>query len=53
MRLPALLLLSLAPAVAGATDMELVDWGDGAGTTITGTPLNFFLWIMQQLGKAL
>jgi hypothetical protein len=33
--------------------MELADWGGGARSAITGTPLNFYLWIMQQLGKAL
>jgi hypothetical protein len=33
--------------------MELLDWGDGARTAVTGRPMNFFLWIMQQIGKAM
>jgi hypothetical protein len=33
--------------------MYLEDWGTGAQSEITGTPMNFYLWIASQIGKAL
>ena len=33
--------------------MYLNDWGSGAKSEITGTPMNFYLWIAQQVGSAI
>jgi len=33
--------------------MYLVDWGSDAKSRITGTPMNFYLWIASQIGEAL
>ncbi|HOG08850.1 MAG TPA: hypothetical protein PK983_12210 [Syntrophales bacterium] len=34
-------------------DMVLSDWGTGAKSRIEGTPVNFYVWIMMQMGDAL
>jgi len=34
-------------------DMVLSDWGTGAKSRITGTPVNFYVWLMMQMGGAL
>ena len=34
-------------------DMVLSDWGSGAKTKIEGTPVNFYVWLMMQMGEAL
>jgi hypothetical protein len=33
--------------------MYLVDWGSDAKSRITGTPMNFYVWIASQIGEAL
>jgi len=33
--------------------MYLDDWGTGAQSEVTGTPMNFYLWITSQISKAL
>jgi hypothetical protein len=33
--------------------MYLNDWGTGAKSEIKGTPVNFYLWIAQQIGSAI
>jgi len=33
--------------------MYLNDWGTGAKSEIKGTPMNFYLWIAQQIGSAI
>ena len=33
--------------------MYLQDWGTGAQSGIAGTPMNFYLWLTSQIGKAL
>ena len=33
--------------------MTLLDWGMGAQTAIQGTPMNFWMWIIDQIGSAL
>ncbi len=33
--------------------MDLVDWGGGARTRISGTPRSFYLWIFEQIGEGL
>jgi hypothetical protein len=33
--------------------MYLADWGAGAKSKIEGTPMNFYLWLMTQMGGAL
>ncbi len=33
--------------------MYLVDWGNDAKSRITGTPINFYLWIASQIGESL
>jgi len=34
-------------------DMVLSDWGTGAKSRIEGTPVNFYVWLMMQMGGAL
>jgi len=34
-------------------DMVLSDWGTGAKSKIEGTPVNFYVWLMMQMGDAL
>jgi hypothetical protein len=34
-------------------DMVLSDWGTGAVSKIEGTPVNFYVWLMMQMGGAL
>ncbi len=34
-------------------DMVLADWGTGAKSRIEGTPVNFYVWLMMQMGGAL
>ena len=34
-------------------DMVLSDWGTGATSKIEGTPVNFYVWLMMQMGGAL
>jgi hypothetical protein len=33
--------------------MYLSDWGGGAKSRIEGTPVNFYVWLMMQMGGAL
>lgn len=33
--------------------MYLEDWGTGAQSEITETPMNFYVWITSQISKAL
>lgn len=33
--------------------MYLSDWGGGAKSKIEGTPVNFYVWLMMQMGGAL
>lgn len=35
------------------TGMYLSDWGVGAKSKIEGTPVNFYMWLMMQMGDAL
>jgi len=33
--------------------MYLSDWGGGAKSMIEGTPVNFYVWLMMQMGGAI
>jgi hypothetical protein len=33
--------------------MYLSDWGGGAQSKMEGTPVNFYVWLMMQMGGAL
>ncbi len=33
--------------------MYLEDWGSDAMSRVTGTPMNFYVWIASQIGEAL
>jgi hypothetical protein len=33
--------------------MYLENWGDGSKSRIEGTPMNFYLWLMMQIGEGL
>lgn len=35
------------------TQMRLENWGQGARTRIRGEPMNFYLWILTQIGNAM
>lgn len=45
--------IGVVDAEAAGTRMTLEDWGDGATSRIEGKPLNFYYWIMRQIGVEL
>lgn len=45
--------MGLVRAESEALSMQLDDWGEGARSRIDGTPMNFYLWLMWQLGGGL
>ncbi|MCB2188899.1 MAG: hypothetical protein KQJ78_20965 [Deltaproteobacteria bacterium] len=45
--------LGLVLAKTADTDMVLTDWGLNGQSGIKGEPLNFYLWLMLQIGQAL
>ncbi|OPY67829.1 MAG: hypothetical protein A4E57_02072 [Syntrophorhabdaceae bacterium PtaU1.Bin034] len=45
--------LGVIMAETAEVGMYLSEWGQGAGTKITGTPVNFYLWIMMQVGEGM
>lgn len=45
--------IGVIDAEAAGTRMTLEDWGDGASSRIDGKPLNFYYWIMRQIGVEL
>ncbi|MFZ5482866.1 MAG: hypothetical protein ACOZB0_01430 [Pseudomonadota bacterium] len=45
--------IGVIDAEAAGTRMTLEDWGDGATSRIEGKPLNFYYWIMRQIGVEL
>lgn len=45
--------LCLVGAVTPEVEMYLDDWGDGAQSLIQGEPVNFYLWLALQMGKAM
>jgi len=45
--------VGVVPAESPQADMVLSYGGTGAKTRIEGTPVNFYVWLMMQLGGAL
>ena len=45
--------IGVVMAESPQVDMVLSDWGTGAKSKIEGTPVNFYVWIMMQMGGAL
>ena len=42
--------IGLVAADANGVKMQLDDWGMAATSHIEGTPINFYLWLMKQIG---
>ena len=45
--------LGLVHARTADVEMHLHDWGTGATSLIRGSPMNFYLWLATQAGKAM
>lgn len=45
--------IGIVLAESPQVDMVLSDWGTGAKSGIEGTPVNFYVWLMMQMGGAL
>lgn len=45
--------IGLVLAETSQTNMYLKDWGVNAKSRIDGTPMNFYLWLMMQIGAGL